>query len=67
MGAKVLQAIASYLGLERHLFDERWPRQQRPAAPALSANPEGRHRVRAGAHGDINAITCCWARGRRLE
>lgn len=58
MGAKVLQAIASYLGLERHLFDE-------PVAfgnsvlrllhyPPIPKDATG---VRAGAHGDINAIT----------
>lgn len=58
MGAKVLQAIASYLGLERHLFDE-------PVAFGNSVLrllhyppiPQDATGVRAGAHGDINAIT----------
>jgi len=58
MGARVLRAIASYLGLERRLFD----------APVAFGNsvlrllhyppvPEDATGVRAGAHGDINAIT----------
>jgi isopenicillin N synthase-like dioxygenase len=58
MGAKVLQAIAHYLGLPRHEFDDAVEYGNSVLRllhyPPIAADATG---VRAGAHGDINAIT----------
>jgi len=58
MGAKVLQAIAAYLNLPRHQFDEAVREGNSILRllhyPPIPADATG---VRAGAHGDINAIT----------
>lgn len=58
MGAKVLQAIAHYLGLPRHEFDDAVEYGNSVLRllhyPPIPADATG---VRAGAHGDINAIT----------
>jgi isopenicillin N synthase-like dioxygenase len=58
LGVKVLQAIASYLGLERHAFDEA-VRDGNSVLRLLhypSVPFDGPH-IRAAAHEDINAIT----------
>jgi len=64
MGLKVLEAIAVYLGLERHFFDPtvdfgnsilrllHYP----PIPPLQGGATDGPH-IRAGAHEDINVIT----------
>jgi isopenicillin N synthase-like dioxygenase len=58
MGAKVLQAIAAYLNLPRSQFDEAVREGNSILRllhyPPIPADATG---VRAGAHGDINAIT----------
>ena len=58
MGARVLQAIAHYLGLPRHEFDDAVACGNSILRllhyPPIPADATG---VRAGAHGDINAIT----------
>ena len=58
MGVKVLQAIAAYLNLPRHQFDDAVEEGNSVLRllhyPPLSPDATG---VRAGAHGDINAIT----------
>lgn len=58
MGAKVLQAIAHYLGLPRHEFDDAVEYGNSVLRllhyPPIPVDATG---VRAGAHGDINAIT----------
>jgi isopenicillin N synthase-like dioxygenase len=58
VGVKVLQAIASYLGLPRRRFDDAVCEGNSVLRllhyPPLAAEATG---VRAGAHGDINAIT----------
>jgi isopenicillin N synthase-like dioxygenase len=58
MGVKVLQAIARYLGLPRHQFDAAVENGNSILRllhyPPIPADATG---VRAGAHGDINAIT----------
>ncbi len=58
MGGKVLQAIAAYLDLPRHQFDDaiRYGNSVLRLLhyPPIPADATG---VRAGAHGDINAIT----------
>ena len=58
MGAKVLQAIAHYLGLPRHEFDDAVVSGNSILRllhyPPVPADVIG---VRAGAHSDINAIT----------
>ena len=58
MGAKVLQAIAHYLGLPRHEFDDAVESGNSILRllhyPPIPENATG---VRAGAHSDINAIT----------
>lgn len=58
MGAKVLQAIAHYLNLPRHQFDDAVACGNSILRllhyPPIPADATG---VRAGAHGDINAIT----------
>ncbi|MFZ5668307.1 MAG: isopenicillin N synthase family dioxygenase [Pseudomonadota bacterium] len=58
MGKKVLQAIAHNLGLPRHQFDEA-VREGNSVLRLLHYPPIPRDAtgVRAGAHGDINAIT----------
>jgi isopenicillin N synthase-like dioxygenase len=58
LGVKVLQAIAAYLGLERHAFDEA-VRDGNSVLRLLHYPPvpfDGPH-IRAAAHEDINAIT----------
>ncbi|MBI5940285.1 MAG: isopenicillin N synthase family oxygenase [Caulobacterales bacterium] len=58
MGVKVLQAIAAYLNLPRHQFDDAVKEGNSILRllhyPPIPADATG---VRAGAHGDINAIT----------
>jgi isopenicillin N synthase-like dioxygenase len=58
MGVKVLQAIAAYLDLPRHQFDDAVKEGNSILRllhyPPIPADATG---VRAGAHGDINAIT----------
>jgi len=58
MGVKVLQAIAHYLGLPRHQFDDAVEYGNSVLRllhyPPIPADATGE---RAGAHGDINAIT----------
>jgi isopenicillin N synthase-like dioxygenase len=58
MGVKVLQAISHYLGLPRRQFDEAVAEGNSILRllhyPPIPADATG---VRAGAHGDINAIT----------
>lgn len=58
MGVKVLQAIAAYLDLPRHQFDDAVREGNSVLRllhyPPLPLDATG---VRAGAHGDINAIT----------
>ncbi len=58
MGKKVLQAIAAYLNLPRRQFDEA-VREGNSVLRLLHYPPipEDATGVRAGAHGDINAIT----------
>jgi isopenicillin N synthase-like dioxygenase len=58
MGGKVLQAIASYLGLERHTFDVQ-VKDGNSILRLLHYPPAGFDgpNERAGAHEDINAIT----------
>ena len=58
MGVKVLQAIAHYLNLPRHQFDEA-VREGNSVLRLLHYPPIPKDAtgVRAGAHGDINAIT----------
>jgi isopenicillin N synthase-like dioxygenase len=58
MGRKLLEAIATYLGLERHWFDDKVGEGNSVLRvihyPPLEAGATG---VRAGAHEDINVIT----------
>jgi isopenicillin N synthase-like dioxygenase len=58
MGGKVLQAIAAYLGLDRHTFDGQ-VKDGNSILRLLHYPPAGFDgpNVRAGAHEDINAIT----------
>ena len=58
MGGKVLQAIAAYLGLDRHTFDAQ-VKDGNSILRLLHYPPAGFDgpNVRAGAHEDINAIT----------
>jgi isopenicillin N synthase-like dioxygenase len=58
MGAKLLESIAKYLGLERHWFDDKVG-EGNSVLRVIHYPPvgEGSSGVRAGAHEDINVIT----------